>query len=672
MATIPRTGPDLSIGGRTAQPVQPVNIQPITQPSQMISAAGDRLGEAARLYEDHQQQQLTAKMALALASAQNGAHDAHDAVAMGLSDGSIAPQDADTELRRRMDNVVASQTQGLPKTAANAVRTQMLGTQGNLQRSMAENVFHHNQSETAATIDETGTQLQRDVLRRGPSAVADTYDAVIDMTGSSAGFSPAQIQQKKTAFRQDTTAGYYAQKGSQFHADGDLAGVSSTLGEVLGPAGEQMSQTQRSMVTNHLVGLQDHLVAKQNRDADAADRERVRRENEAVDAVNAVRTVVLNGSFLSTDAIADASAKAAGTSQAAPLSLILASQSKIAGFAALPADQRAAQLQAYRAEGANPAVGTSPQNQQSIEILNKVDEKANAAAKDDPWKAAQTYGVITNAPVLNVADPNSMAPALDYRMQQIGKVEAWVGHKVSPFQPAEAQQLGEELKGMPASQAAGMLSIIGQSVNDSDRIAAVAKQLHDKDGTIGIAMAYAGDRTESGKLTAEYILLGAQALKDKTSQVDNAVQSGWRATIAKEVRGAFSSQQAEDDAIEAAFKITAARDASGESSGDTKTAIRMATGGIITHGQGKIPLPINMDESTFDKRLAAVTPASLAPQAPDGNAYVAGVAVPLAKFAASLPDATLVHAGQGMYAVRAGTSFVTNKDGQRIVLRISQ
>ena len=41
-------------------------------------------------------------------------------------------------------------------------------------------------------------------------------------------------------------------------------------------------------------------------------------------------------------------------------------------------------------------------------------------------------------------------------------------------------------------------------------------------------------------------------------------------------------------------------------------------------------------------------------------------------FIASGPDATLVHAGQGQYVVRSGSSFVTNQAGQRIVLRITQ
>lgn len=673
MATIPRTGPEMGLGSQIARPAPDIQIQPTYNAGRALGNAGSALESANQLMQEHQQQQVTAKMALALATAQNGAHDAHDAVLQGLTSGTIAPEEAQAELKKRTDDVVSAQTQGLPTVAAQAVKTQMVGTQGALARSMGENVFKFNQSATAATIDETGNQLQRDVLRRGPSKVSETYDAIIDTTGASAGYSPAQIQAKKEAFRESTTVGYYNQRGATLHAAGDLDGVTSTLNEVLGPAGDAINPTARAQVTNHLVGLQNQLLAQKNRDADAAERERIRRENEAVDAVNAVRTVVLNGSYLSADAIRDVTMKAAGTTQEAPLTAILGAQSQIAGFASLPADQRAAQLERYRAEGANPAVGTSPQNQQSIEILNKVDEKANAAAKDDPWKAAETYGVIKGAPLLDVSDPNGIAPALDYRMQQIGKVETWIGHKVSPLQPAEAQQLSEELKAMPPDQAASLLSVLGQSVKDPDRIAALAKQLGKgaggddaKVGTIGLAMAYAGDLTENGKLTSEMILRGDQALRNKTSLVDTTAQSGWKATIFNKVSGAFSSQEAENQAMDAAYKIAAAN------GGDVDAAIKAATGGIITHGLGKVPLPMGMDESTFNKQVAAITPASLAPQAPNGAVYVSGLPMPLDKFAAQLPDATFVHAGQGLYAVKAGNSFVTNQLGKRIVLRITQ
>lgn len=651
-----------NFGQSVAQPAQAASPQSLDTTSGTMQA----LNVAEGAYNQHVQQQDAAKGALAVATTQNAMYDAHDEVTHGLQDGSIKPEDAQEELKQRLAAIHDVNSQGLKDHQAAMLQQTMATTGGALSRQLGDSVFKYNQSETAATIDATGAQLQRDAIRRGPAAAADTYDAIVDMTGPSAGFTPAQIQSKKQAFRENTTAGYYQDKGAALHAADDLTGVTDTLHEVMGPAGDAMSPQQRAQVTNHLVGLQNNILAKQARDANDEERKRVARENAAADAYNANLKVVMDGSYLSPDAIADLTAKTAGTTLEKSTTALLSSQAQVAGFASKSADQRAAILEHYRSEGANPAVGTSPDSQKSITLLQKIDSKANELAKDDPWKAAQTYGVIINAPVMDASNAENVLPLLDMRMQQIGKVEAWVGRKVSPLQPHEAEQLGESLKALPPGQAASVLSNIGQMIGDSQRIAAVSKQLGDTNGTMGLAMAYAGDRSNDGKLTGEYIIRGETALKNKTSLVDTTAQSGWKATIYDKVNGAFSSQEAENKAMEAAYKIAAGN------GGDVDAAIKMATGGIIMHGLGKIPLPINMDESTFDKRLAAITPALLTPQAPDGNVYVGGAQVPLPKFVASLPDATLVHAGQGMYAVKAGASFVTNAAGQRIVLRISQ
>ena len=45
--------------------------------------------------------------------------------------------------------------------------------------------------------------------------------------------------------------------------------------------------------------------------------------------------------------------------------------------------------------------------------------------------------------------------------------------------------------------------------------------------------------------------------------------------------------------------------------------------------------------------------------------------MPLAQFVATLPKASLVHAGQGLYNVRAGSGVVTNSAGKRITLTVN-
>jgi len=649
----------------------------VTVPTPNIGGGIESVGQDLMNYgiqRDQQQQQ--AKAALALATSINQAHAAHDEIVRGVISGQITPTDAPEQLRQRMSDIATTNGANLTRQQQGMYTAHMAGLGGQLGNSLNGAIVKYNQSETAATIDATGAQLQQDAQRRGPAAAADTYDGILDVTGASAGFTPAQIEQKKIAFRQSTTHGYYDDASTAMYAAGDQRGIANMLTTVASgqlPAGQQLSQEQRAHLTTKLIGFNSKLLADQARAENDAERERVARENAAADWFNGAQKIILNGQYLDQQTMDAGAALTVGTTLEQRTRELLAAQPHIVAFASESAPRRAALLEHYRSEASNPNIGTSPDAQKQLAGLQAIDAKANEMAKDNPWQAAQTYGVITNAPALPMS-PDGLAQTLDLRMQQINKVETWVGHKVSPLQPAEAQQLVEAMKGMSAPQAASLLGQIGQSVGDPERIAAIAKQFQDKDGNYGVAMAYGGDRTETGKLTSEYILRGAQALRDKTSQVDNAVQSGWRATIAKEIRGAFSSQEAEDNAIDAAFKITAARDASGEASGDTSTAIRMATGGIIKHGaaDAKIPLPVGVDEKGFNQRLASITPALLQAQAPDGNAYVGGVPMPLQQFVASLPSATLVHAGQGQYVVRGGNTFVTNQAGQRIVLRISQ
>lgn len=668
MASIPVP----NFGQATAQPAQAASPQNLD----VSSGAMRVLDTAEGAANDIIRQQDATKGALALATTQNAMYDAHDEVTRGLQDGSISPTDAQAELQKRIATIADVNSQGLKQHQTQMLQQAVISTGGGLQRQLTGSVFKYQQSEAAANLDALAGQLQQDAVRRGPAAAADTFDAAMQFAGGGAGFTPAQQQAKMQAFRQATTHGYYDDKSTALYAAGDQRGIADMLTTVSSgklPDGEVMSQEQRAHLTTKLIGFNSKLLADQARAENDADRDRIARENAAADALNGAQKIVLNGQFLDQPTVENLAKVTTGTSLEQPTRELLAAQPHMVAFASQTAPQRAALLQHYASEAANPAVGTSPEGAKQLTALQAIDAKANEVAKDDPWKAAQTYGVVVSAPAMDFTHPESLPQQLDVRMQQIGKVEAWVGHKVSPLQPAEAEQLGHVLKGMPPDQAASALSVLGQSIGDPERIGAVAKQLGKAVGddttatdNLGLAMSYAGDRTNDGKLTAELILRGAAALKNKTTLVDTTAQSGWKAQIYSQIDGAFSSQGAADSAMKAAYNIAAAN------GGDVDAAVKAATGGIITHGLGKIPLPMNMDESTFTKRLAAVTPDMLTPQAPDGNAYVGGVAMPLAKFTASLPDATLVHAGQGQYVVKAGTNFVTNKDGQRLVLRISQ
>lgn len=658
-----------NFGRLVAQPGAAVNV-PRMDVSSGIEAVAN-VGSAIQGEEQHHQlqeleQQNATKAALALATAQNALHDAHDEVTRGVVDGSIPLDDAQGEFKKRAGAVHDVQSEGLTQAHAEIMGVHLAGTEGELSRSLTGTVYKQRQSQTAATIDAFGEQVQREAVRQGPTWASEKYGAMLDFSGAAAGLTPEAIATKKQAFTERSTAAYYDGKANAMFAAGDLPGLASTLQEVTGPGGEPMDPVQRTRVAHQIIGFQDSLVARQDRLANAAQREMERREKVAEDTYTSMWTLVTTGKTLDDTAIRRLSGDTAGTGFQDAAAQLLANQSKVAGFATQSAPARAAVLERARAAGANPAVGTNPEREKVYGLLEKIDSAAQAAAKDNPWAAAQQYGVITNAPTMAAGGNGDTLALLDQRMQQIGAVENWVGRKVSPLQPAEAQQLSSALQSLQPAQAATMLSTIGQMVQDPERIAAIGKQLDDRGGVLGLAMAYAGDKTEDGKLVGELVLRGDQMTKNKTSQEDKTRAAGWRGQISTQLDGVFSDKQVEEKAIDAAVNIAVALD------GDIDTAVKLATGGITTHGAAgaKIPLPSGMDAHAFETRLKQVTPEALAPQTPGGVVVSGRTQIPVADFVAQLPDATLVHAGQGMYVVKAGSSYVTNAAGQRIVLRV--
>jgi hypothetical protein len=140
--------------------------------------------------------------------------------------------------------------------------------------------------------------------------------------------------------------------------------------------------------------------------------------------------------------------------------------------------------------------------------------------------------------------------------------------------------------------------------------------------------------------------------------------------MAKMVRGVFATPEMEDAVIDAAVRVRADADVRKEGR-SIRNAVETVAGGIIDFNGGKIPLPLGMTESQFERGLTALTPESFADQAPDGNVLVAGRAVPVAEFVRDLPNAVLRHAGQGRYTVSSGTGVVLNQAGQPVIVRVS-
>lgn len=641
-------------------------IQSLGQSLQGI-AGQESLDNRNRLEADQR-----ARAALTLATTTNDLHDAHDDVARGVMDGSIPTDQAGREFQSRVQKIKSTNLSGVLQEQRQVIDANLEGTTGTLNRSLTGVVVKRQQNETAGTIDSFGEQVSREALRQGPAWASEKYGAMVDFTGAAAGWTPEQMAAKKQAFRETATYNFFDAAGTDALTKGDIPGVTNVLQKVQGEDGDAIDPLKRTKLTHQLYGYQQHLIAAQAAAANAADNEQRIRDNAAADLYNKGLDLFQQGKAFDADFIKTITDASAGTPHQQDVVGLLGAQAMGTGFATKSAAQRATLLANLEQAETDPKVGTNPAQAKAIQVLRAMDTKLNTAAEQNPWEAAAASGQIPATPPISATTGPAAVTIMQDRMKVIGNVENWVGHKVSPLQPQEAEQLGKLVRTLPPDQAATMLSQFGSILGDSERTAAIAKQIGDKDGTLGLSMAYANAQTTQGRTVAELILRGDRALKDKVVTVDGTKETGWQAAIAKQVNGAYSNQEVESNAKKAAFLILAARSADSTQGGvSVDNAVALATGGIVDRNGSKVPLPYGLKENDFDTRIRAITPANLAPQAPDGLVRVGPVSMPLEQFVKSLPDAQLVHAGQGRYNVRAGNTLVTNSAGQRLLIGIS-
>lgn len=612
-----------------------------------------------------------ARTALALAKVNNDAHALHDNVTRGVMDGSIAPEEATQQLSDGIQKISATHLDGMPPQQRQLVEDNVLNTTGALTRSLQGTIVKRQQNDTLSTIDQFGEQVQREAVRNGPGWASDKYGAMLDFTGRAAGLTETQVASKKQAFRENATYNFYDAAGTDSLTRGDVAGVTGVLQKIQGPDGETLDPLKRIKLEHQLFGYQQHLLAQQARAQNAADDEQRIRENAAADIYNKGADLMTSGQYFSPDFIKAMTDSATGTSLQEPVKALLAMQTQVAGFASRPIPEQKAIIENARSRGATPGIGSDPASAKALSAMEQMNDKAQAAAKENPWSAAQKYGVIEHAEVMQVTNAADAIPILQQRMQTILQVENWVGHKISPLQPEEADKIAKGIAALPPDQAATLLGQFGAVLKDSDRVNAVAKQIHDKDGTLGLAMSYTNAQTNQGRYTAELLLKGAQAEKDGTVKPDGAKETGWKSDIATQVRGAYSNQEVENQVVRAAYLIA------GANGGDVDNAVRLATGGIIDFNGSKIPMPYGMTtdgqsagEKRFRRAIETVDPATITAQTTDGTVKVGSTFMDAKDFTKSLPDARLVHGGQGVYYVRAGNTLVTNAQGRPIAVQV--
>lgn len=632
-----------------------------------VAQAGQQLATTLQSVEEQKQRVQAASQ---LATLNNDLYDIHDQVGRSVQDGTVKPENAVTEFNTRSAEARKLRTEGMSPMQLEAMDPHLIKMNGSLTRDLQGVAIKRSQSDIGANILTTGESLQRAAMRDLPGAISQ-YDGIVDTMGAQAGWSPEIIAKQKQVFKEGATFNFANATLEGAAQTGDTAMVRAAREKIQGPDGDVIDPAKRTALITKAYGYENGIAAAGIREAEKLQREQEAREHKGRDAFADAQNLMLNGRYLSTEYISRLADVTAGTSAAPAVQELVKAQGEVAGFASMPISKQTAIIEQRRQAGSTAAVGTSPEAEKLTDNMQKITDSTRKAYTDNPWTAAQERGVIPTAPAASLTNIQEAQSVLGERMQQIATVEAAAERKVSPLQPQEAEQVGKIIRTLPPDQQSGALAGFGTVIGNSDRVAALAKQIDAKDKVLATAIMYSNSQTTQGRYVSELVLRGERAIKDGTVKVDGKKEIGWRAEIAKEIGDAYQNQEVRERMIDAAYYIKAGLTSDGTVKDDIKNAVKLATGGIAEQRDGsKIPIPYGMTDDQFATRLKGIQPVDLADQVQGGQVFIGKNAVPVDQFIKQLPDASLVHAGQGLYSVKAGTGFVLNSQGRRIVLKV--
>ncbi|MGU2439563.1 hypothetical protein ACTXHA_04095 [Burkholderia cenocepacia] len=625
-------------------------------------------GFGAAIHENNEAQKR-AGASLGLVKVENGAHVAYDEISRGVLDGTVAAKDAQSLLAARVETLRADNLSDIDEHTRNAIAPTLEKLTGGLSRNMEGVIYKRGQDDVSAQIVDLGEEFKRSAMRDLPGAISN-FTTAAHTLGPQAGWSQERIAKEVAKFSASASYTFADATLDGAAQTGDLDLVRAARERLQGQDGEVLDPRQRNALITKGYGLENSIEAARIRAAEKAAREEQARIQRAKDAFDSAFKLGLSGAVLSPESISENSAIVAGTPYEEDFRRLIQFQGQQAQWVNKPIPEQRRELAAMRSVAATPGKGTSPEQARVVDLLEQTTAAQEAAVRDNVWKAASDRGIAPFSPIIGVGNIGDAQQIIAARMKQIGPVEQWTGKKESPIQPDEAAQVGKLIRALPPDQAATALSSFGSLIQDGDRLTALNKQLGEKDRTLAIAMAYANAKTTRGRQTAELILSGQQALADKRVDIDSSRVTGWRAEAAAQLRGVSPDQRVVDDWIEAAFLVKAAYDVQGLG-GSVNDAVNLVTGGLYEQRDGsRIPKPWGMPDGEFEKRVGGLQPMDFAQQAPDGKVYVRGNPVALEDFTKQLSSASLVHAGQGQYRVKAGSGFVTNGNGVPIVLSV--
>ncbi|UQP01393.1 hypothetical protein L0Z36_05515 [Burkholderia multivorans] len=430
-----------------------------------------------------------------------------------------------------------------------------------------------------------------------------------------------------------------------------------------------------------LTAFQSHARALVAQQQNAADRAQLAADNAAVDARNKAIDIWMKGQQFSPEYEQQLMAIAKGTSEEQSMRELIALARRSAGFASMSLPQQQAELDRMHAKASTPGQGVDTIESKYIDQIQTMHSQAVTDYKANPWEATSSRGAIKGLQTAPITNEQDAIQVIKSRASIIGSVEAYGqnGSPVSPLQPIEAKQLGDYLERLPAAQRGQAINDIGFAIGNAGRIGALADQLDHEHRIDRLALLAGASQltAQNGQRISSLIYQGAEAIRDKRAGIDDKLLQGVTALASAQLREAFPSATAAQDAIDTTkylYAYGAAKNNVSNASVDATqldASISGATGGVVDLNGRKTLKPYGWDDTRFNSSVQSIGAANIVTPISDGKVHIGQTEVPVADFAAKLPSARLVRVSpQGVYAVTAGTGYATNSQKQPILIRL--
>jgi hypothetical protein len=640
---------------------------------QQLGATGVQAGiqfaadETARQRDEMRRQEATAeaaaraKDALQLQQTEDKLTDLHDEIGAGVLQGTIPKADAEKVWRERSQKVTADALPGFRDGTRELVAPRLSGAADRLGNTLRRTVEKKDRQDVTADMTTRLERLSRD-YQTDPQRAETEAMAMLDTLGPFSTLTPDQVAKARQGWKEQaqyTTAFEAVSRGRNDRKA--LSDAEAVIGKL-----PDIDPQKKAQLMDRVQGYRMHLDQQAEMAAQRVARQAEARMRRAEAAAGAFQMMADKGTILDPAFIDRTLAETAGTPWQAGIRALAQAARDNGGLAAQPVPAQRATLTQIDALIAQQ--GRTPELDKRREQVEKVLQGSEADLSKDALRAGLQRGVITDLqPLQMTGGVQGVAQQLTMRVQQAQQVERWAGRSVSPVTAEEAQALGNMLRTLGPKERGDGVALLAQTMPPR-QAQALAKQIDAQDKPLALALAVGSQRTTQGRTTAELILRGAQALKDKGVKEEQGAEFGLRAQLAKSVGDALPAA-AREDVLAASRFIYLAKQSEGEGI-SFEGAVRLAIGGdIVEHAGRRVPVPAGVN---LPERLQRYPRTAIEAQAPGATVYTdRGRPMGVPEFLSVLPSAQLEPVGMGRYAVRSGGGLVVNAERQPIIIEVA-